>query len=144
MYYTATATWGCSDLDLFNQVTQLLMQSINSVLLIYSSYRCHTLNSRCIGGCGMFAIVVMACVSCAPFLIQDFANYFFYDRLVTSFKRVIKDKELLFIACCNLRKTQYMWYAGRFAIANIPQSSVLNEGPCAPHTTDCGNKDSNH
>ena len=25
-------------------------------------------------------------------------NYFFYDGLVTSFKRVVKDKELLFIA----------------------------------------------
>ena len=47
----------------------------------------------------MFAIVVMACVSRVLFLIQDFfTNYFFYDGLVTSFKRVVKDKELLLTA----------------------------------------------
>ena len=71
----------------------------------------------------MFVIVVMVCVSRAPFLIQDF--------YITSIKRVVKDKELSFIAHNIVtvelfsRKTQYTWYAGCFAIANILQSSVF-------------------
>ena len=53
----------------------------------------------------MFVIVVMVCVSRAPFLIQDF--------YITSIKRVVKDKELSFIAHNIVtvelfsRKTQY-------------------------------------
>ena len=84
------------------------------------------------------------CITCA---VPIFTNYFFYDRLVTSFKRVIKDKELLFIAhkivaACVKHSTCDT--QGALQLQTFHNRLYSTRDPCAPRTTDCGNKDSNH